>query len=352
MDPPEIASAPKPTDTSPPDKPRKRGKAYWVKVAIRLIVLILVVGGIWHTVHGAREEFAAQGFSPRNLNYGWLAVAGLFYLLGSLPACCFWRSTMVAMGQRPSWLPTVRAYYIGHLGKYVPGKALVVVLRTGLIKGDRVDATVAATAVFIETLTMMAVGAVVAATILAIGFRNEWLQAVLALGLAAAAGIPTFPPIFRRLVFFLQVRRAKADIEVALDGLNLRLMFIGWSTMTVGWLFIGLSLWATLKATPAAVAQLSDPWHDIPLITACAGLAMVAGFLSLIPAGIGPREWVIMTLLVPAYGPVAGIVSAVLLRLVWMGAELFFAGFLYFGVRGEPATSATGSSPDDDGAGG
>ncbi|MDP6719032.1 MAG: hypothetical protein QGF59_10300, partial [Pirellulaceae bacterium] len=93
---------------------------------------------------------------------------------------------------------------------------------------------------------------------------------------------------------------------------------------------------------PAAVNQLTDPWHDIPLITACAGLAMVAGFLSLIPAGLGPREWVIITLLVPEYGPVAGIVSAVLLRLVWMGAEVLFAGFLYFGIRGESAASGSG----------
>jgi uncharacterized membrane protein YbhN (UPF0104 family) len=164
---------------------------------------------------------------------------------------------------------------------------------------------------------------------------------LLALGLAAAAGLPTLPPIFRRLVRFLQVRRANANIDVALDGLNFRLMFLGWSTMAVGWLFIGLSLWATLQATPAAVNQLTNPWHDIPLITACAALAMVAGFLSLIPAGLGPREWVIMTLLVPAYGPVAGIVSAVLLRLVWMGAEILFAGFLYFGVRDESAASAS-----------
>ncbi|HJN13401.1 MAG TPA: YbhN family protein [Pirellulaceae bacterium] len=342
MDPPEP-----PSDSPPPDAPstvapHNQSKAYWGKVFIRVIVLTLVVGGIWHTVDGAREEFTAKGFSPRNLNYGWLAIAGLFYLSGSLPACCFWRSTLVAMGQHPRWLQTIRAYYVGHLGKYVPGKALVVVLRTGLIKSDRVDATVAATSVFVETLTMMAVGAVVAATILAIGFRNEGLLLLLALGLAAAVGIPTLPPIFRRVVRFLQVRRANPAIEAALEGLNFRLMLMGWSTMTVGWLFMGLSLWATLKATPAAVNQLTDPWHDIPLITACAGLAMVAGFLSLIPAGLGPREWVIITLLVPEYGPVAGIVSAVLLRLVWMGAEVLFAGLLYFGIRGESAASGSG----------
>ncbi len=337
--PPPLPDAPM-LNSPPSQKSRKRGRGYWVKVAVRVVVLSLVVGGIWNTVSGAREEFAAQGFSPRNLNYRWLAAAGVLYLLGSFPACCFWRSTLVAMGQRPAWLQTIRAYYIGHLGKYVPGKALVVVLRTGLIKGNRVDATVAATSVFVETLTMMAVGAVVAATILAIGFRHQVLLLLLAIGLAAAAGIPTLPPIFRRVVRLLQVRRANPAIDAAIEGLDFRLMFTGWLMMSVGWLLMGLSLWATLKATPAAVDQLTNPGVDIPLITACAGLAMVAGFLSLIPAGLGPREWVIITLLVPVYGPVAGIVSAVLLRLVWMTAEVIFAGVLYFGVSGEPAGPA------------
>ncbi|MDP7305259.1 MAG: hypothetical protein QGG09_19270, partial [Pirellulaceae bacterium] len=85
MDPPEP-----PSDSPPPDAPstvapHNQSKAYWGKVFIRVIVLTLVVGGIWHTVDGAREEFTAKGFSPRNLNYGWLAIAGLFYLSGSLP---------------------------------------------------------------------------------------------------------------------------------------------------------------------------------------------------------------------------------------------------------------------------
>ncbi len=70
-------------------------------------------------------------------------------------------------------LNTLRAYYIGHLGKYVPGKAMVVILRTVMVRGHRVDAAVAAVSVFFETLTMMAVGAFMAAGILAVRLRKE-----------------------------------------------------------------------------------------------------------------------------------------------------------------------------------
>jgi len=50
--------------------------------------------------------------------------------------------------------------------KYVPGKALVVILRAGLIRSRRVNAVVAAISVFYETLTMMAVGSFLAGAIL------------------------------------------------------------------------------------------------------------------------------------------------------------------------------------------
>ena len=83
----------------------------------------------------------------------------MLYLVGLLPEGLFWQRALRAMGQEAPLGRTLRAYYIGHLGKYVPGKAMVVVLRTGLICGPGVDAGIAAASVFLETLTMMAVGA-------------------------------------------------------------------------------------------------------------------------------------------------------------------------------------------------
>lgn len=308
--------------------PARRGKLFWIKFCLRILIIGLVALGIWRTWESSRDAFAASQFSLSQLDYRWLLLAAGCYLAGSFPMCVFWWNTLRALGQEPSFAATLRAYYVGQLGKYVPGKALVVVIRAGMIRGPRVDTTVAAASVFIETLTMMAVGAVTAAFILALLFRHHASMALLALGLAACAGVPTLPPVFRRVVHWLQVRRANPQIDEALAGLNLRLMITGWIGIGIGWLLFGLSLWATLQATPAVIT-LTSPAHDIALLTACAALALIVGFLSLIPAGMGAREWVIATLLVPQYGPVAGIVSAVLLRVVWMTAELLCAGLLY-----------------------
>jgi uncharacterized membrane protein YbhN (UPF0104 family) len=310
---------------------QKSRTKYWFKFAVRLLILALVAWGAWRTTLSARGEFAREGISWKELRWEWLALAIVFYLVGMFPSCIFWWQTLRAMGQRPTFTETLRAFYIGHLGKYVPGKALVVVIRTALIRSERVDTTVAATSVFVETLTLMAVGAVVAGCILGTILRTQPGFILLALFLAIGAGVPTYPPLFRRAVRFLQVHRANPDIDKAIDGLDAKLMGLGWLLISIGWLCFGCSLWATAQAIPGAL--LTPTLSDLPLLTATVALAMVAGFLSLLPGGIGVRELIVIPLLQPSFGPVVAIISAVLLRVSWLVAELLIAGVLYFGVR-------------------
>lgn len=312
-------------------KSRKSRATYWIKFGVRTLILALVTWGVWRTALTARGEFAQEGVAWKELRFGWLALAMLFYLVGMFPSCVFWWQTLRAMGQRPTFGETLRAFYIGHLGKYVPGKALVVVIRTGLIRSERVDTTVAAASVFVETLTLMAVGAVVAAGILGTMLRTHPGFILLALLLAAGAGIPTYPPLFRRALRLLQVHRANPDIDRAIDGLNAKLMGLGWLLISIGWLCFGLSLWATAQAIPGAASL--PTLSDLPLLTAAVALAMVAGFLSLLPGGIGVRELIVIPLLQPRFGQVVAIISAVLLRVSWMAGELLIAGILYCAVR-------------------
>ncbi len=302
------------------------------KQIVRIVVLALVAWGIWRAVSQARGEFARHAFAIWRVDPGWLVAGGTAYALGLAPCWVFWQRTLRAMGQHPRWRDSLTAYWIGNLGKYVPGKAMVVVLRTGLVRGPQVDTTVAATSVFVETLTFMAIGALVSAVILLVTSQNP-LMLLLAVALMVCAGVPTLPPVFRRVVRWLQVRRANPDIDRAIDGLNLRLLASGWASIAVGWLLLGVSLLATLRAMPAAGIPVDVPWTDLPLLTASVGLAMVAGFLSLVPGGLGVRDWILMTLMVPRYGAAAAVVSAVLLRVVWMLCELLISGILYVDRR-------------------
>ncbi|MCA9120699.1 MAG: flippase-like domain-containing protein [Planctomycetaceae bacterium] len=299
-----------------------------IKFVVRMLILTLVAWGVWRTFVNARGEFAKEGIDWQALRFDWLCLAMLFYLIGMFPSCIFWWQTLRAMGQQPTLGETVRAFYIGHLGKYVPGKALVVVIRTGLIRSNRVDTTVAAASVFVETLTLMSVGAVIAALLLGTILRSDPGFVLLAIALAIGAGVPTYPPFFRQALRLLQVHRANPDIERALDGLDARLMVTGWALISTGCLFFGLSLWATAKAIPGE--HTLPALSDLPLLVATVSLAMVAGFLSLLPGGMGVRELVMIPLLRPHFGQVVAIAAAVLLRVCWMAAELMIAGILYF----------------------
>lgn len=297
------------------------------------MILGLVVWGLARAWADAQQSFAAHQFSPRDLNPWWLAASCGWYTLANLPSAWFWRDALVAMGQRPRWWEVLRAFFVGHLGKYVPGKALVVVIRAALVRSTRTHANVAALAVFVETLTLMAVGAVMAALILAVQVRTEWYLTLVALGLAACAGIPTAPPIFRRVVRLLGGAVATPSVQQAMQGLTTSLMLRGWLWQGLSWCLMGLSLWAALAAMADALPKIQLGFHNAATVylalVACIALATVAGFMSLIPGGFGVREYVVIALLAPQFGEVAAIVSAIVMRLVSILSEAAVSIILY-----------------------
>jgi len=97
---------------------------------------------------------------------------------------------------------------------------------------------------------------------------------------------------------------------------------------------MGLSLWATMQALPGSSLSPLPSLHDVSVLTASVCLAMVAGFLSLLPGGLGIRELIVITLLSPNYGEVTAITSAVMLRVVWLLSELFISASLSLAFAG------------------
>lgn len=289
----------------------------------KLLVVAVVFWFVRGTIFEAIDKLSEHTLEIHPL---WLLAAAAIYLLGLLPAGLFWHRLMITLGQDARLGETLRAYYIGHLGKYVPGKAMVVVIRAGLIRSRRVDAGIAAASVFYETLTMMSVGALLAAGVLAIWFREHTFLCLMAVGLMVAAGLPILPPVFRRLVKFARVGRRDPSIAERLGRLGPATLFLGVAAMTVSWLLLAASLWAVLRAMNVPDVGLVA---DMPLYVASVALAMVAGFLSLIPGGAVVRELVLTELIAPHFGEAVALVSAIVLRLVWLGAELGVSGILY-----------------------
>ena len=300
----------------------------WLKWTIRLAIVVLVCFFVRRNFMAGWTKLHQR---PLQLNMAWLALSGGIYLLSLLPAGLFWRRAMMALGQRPNVGESLRAYFVGHLGKYVPGKALVVIMRAGLVSSRRTDPVIAGAAVFVETLTMMSVGACLAAIVLPCWFREPTALIAAAAALALVAGLPTLPPAFRRLLRSTPGLRGDAHRLRQLDGINYRLLGWGWLAMAGGWLVSGLSLWAALAA--AGTPNLA-PLRQFPLYAAAVALATVAGFLAMIPGGLFVREAVLLQVLQTDFGQDGALVAAVLLRLVWLLAEVIISGILYaFGPR-------------------
>jgi uncharacterized membrane protein YbhN (UPF0104 family) len=96
---------------------------------------------------------------------------------------------------------------------------------------------------------------------------------------------------------------------------------LAWSLL--GWALMGLSLAATIQAIEPGRLP-AGAW---PMAVAAVALATVAGFLvAIFPGGLVIREAVLTAALGPTLGAEPAIVAALVLRLVWVVAELVCSG--------------------------
>ena len=243
------------------------------------------------------------------------------YLISMLLSAVFWQRVLIAFKQKPKFIDAVAAFFTSQLGKYVPGKAMVVVIRTDMIRGPHVNTKPAAASVFVETLTWLFTGAAIASVLLIIKFQQHPGLQITAAVLTIAAGILTWPSVFQKIATKVS-SIGKAKTNNVFTGLNLKTMSQGWLLLSIGWCFNGASLWMVIRGIPGCELQPEHFW----LTLACVSLATVAGFVSLLPGGIGVRELVLIPLLGPTIGPANAIIAAIVIRLVWLASELVGAG--------------------------
>ena len=297
---------------------RRRGLAWAaLRWAVSAVVLAAVIAVFLHSFRQLdRTEITWRPI--------WILIAAGLYMGSLFPWALFWFVALRALGQRPGWFTAIRAYYIGHLGKYVPGKALVVVLRTALVRGPSVATGAAAAAAIYETLVTMATGALVAAATSLFWLGNDTSRTGAALVLLMVAGVPLLPWVFNPLVQWLG-RRFSGKAQATLPRLRFRTLLVGTLLGMVGWCGIGISVWAGA----CAVWEMPMQWSAWLMCTSAMCIALVVGFVSPAPGGLGVREGVLMGMLTPSMGAARASLVAILLRLGWIAAEASVAAVLY-----------------------
>ncbi|MGD9645327.1 MAG: YbhN family protein [Pirellulales bacterium] len=304
----------------------RRTATRWLVRLLKVAIIVGILFGLRGTLSRAYADLQQHEWT---IHWSWLVLAGGFLIVGFLPCGLYWWLVLRRLGQPVSLWIAMRAYLVGHVGKYAPGKGMVIVIRTALLAGHYRDIPAAVIAVFFETLTLTGAACVVAAVALRWAFDITgvpvWGVAALALPFVAA----TTPPL---LAFFIHripiasVRAASQDLAARLRAIPARTLFAGWALSVLSWCALGLSLWSVVRGLSSA----SDaPLSQFPFYLGSIAIAFVAGFLSFLPGGAVAREAVLIKLLSTRYDEGTAVAAALLLRFVWVVAEVGLSAILY-----------------------
>jgi glycosyltransferase 2 family protein len=274
------------------------------------------------------------------LSWPTVAAATAAVAAGHLATFLSWRELLADLGFPLPPRAGMRVFFLGQLGKYLPGSIWPAVTQMELGRDYRVPQRVSGAAAAIAMLLAVGTGLVVAAVLLPLGGASvpdqyRWAAVALPVAVLLAA-----PPVLNRLlgVGLRLARRAPLPTPLSLAG---ACRAAGWAL--VAWLFWGVQVW--LLARQLGV----DGLGLLLLSTGAFAGAWSAGFLLVAaPAGAGVREGALILLLGAGIGRPQATVIAIVSRLLFLVADLAWAGVAV--LAGRPAGRGTlvgGGAPDD-----
>lgn len=301
--------------TQRPDGPDKsRSLRRWsrlIGVAIGLAGIAFVVRAVvrdWDEVSRAISE-ANPWFLVLALALGGVAMTGIGLA---------WHTSLRALGTRLSLVDSMRGYFVGQLGKYVPGGVWAIMGRGEWARSGGVPGALAYTSVLLSMGTAYLAALTLTAILLPLsGFLEadddaRYLLVLLLLPIGFALLVPR---ILER-IFTLLRRLTSRELEIVVPRWRTSVLIV--LQQVPSWVLIGL-------VSVAIAAGLGGSADALNLIWATA-VAWIVGFIALpTPGGIGVREAVFVAL--ASSLPVGiGATVAVVSRLVFIAVDATGAG--------------------------
>lgn len=312
--------------------PEKRRRLWLV---VKSLFAVAIVAGVAR--HFARILGDSQfDLSRLSVRFHLLVPAGLLYLLAHCCWATFWLRLLHGQGIRVSWFAGLRAYFVSQFGKYVPGKAWVIVMRVRMLRHDaHAHAIPVAITATYETLCSMAAGALLGVLMLPyLGVLPVELSGQTS-ALVAMAALPVGLGVLNKFAARVVAKRRGPDAR-PLPAPSVFLLAQGLLHGACGHCLLGLSLGLTIAAFVPDAAPVAETYAaDL----GASAVSYVAGFVVLFaPGGLGAREGVMQLALTPRFAEALGakeaaalaVIIALMLRLVWTVAEILLALTLYF----------------------
>jgi hypothetical protein len=302
----------------------------FVLVAVALLLLALRDQGP-EALRVARQVGAAAA-----------AASTAAVLLGLLASALVWRALMADLGTRLGLRAALHVFFLGQLGKYVPGSVFAVAAQMELGRAHGAPRSRTGTAGLLFLGVLVAAGLLAAAVALPLtspgALRSyAWVLLVLPLGAVLLA-----PPVLTRLVGLLlrTLRREPLDRPLSARAVAAAL---GWAL--VMWAAYGVHLWLLVRPQDVQAGT-----SLLLLSTGAYALAWTAGFLVVVaPAGAGVRELALVVALAPVLDRTGALAVAVLSRVLMTLGDLAWGlvgAALHPRSRGAPQVKAEGTAAD------
>lgn len=309
------------------DEPAATGggtRGRWLVVA-RIAFLIAVVGFGWLWL---REDWDDVVAAMRSVSAASVAWALLLVLAGLVLTGFVWVRGLLRFGHDVPLPPALSVFFVGQLGKYIPGSVWSLGAQAQMATRYGVPArtTVAAGLVFLGWNVVTAAAVTAVGVLLgAIPALPRWLGAVV-----LVASLVCMAP---RVVNAAGSWAAGTGRRLALTARDCVLIAV---LLLATWSLYGLALRAVSPPASGAAYGVGDAMVAFTAAYAVGVLVILA------PAGLGAREAVLTLLLTPFLGVGGAAAAALLTRLVHTAADFSIAGAAWLLGRRSAATAGAG----------
>lgn len=249
---------------------------------------------------------------------GWLAFGLIASALGMLAIAVTWADALRVVGGKMTRRQAASWYFVGELGKYLPGAIWAAVGRGELARRNGIPRNRSYPSVAMSLIGLYLAAALLAAVLVPFDIANQTDSGpALLLLLLVPIGLGCLHPAVLGKVRDVAAKMVGKPIDVVLPtwGQTVGLML----RYVPAWIFIAAATWATAQALPGVDA----PVIRIALATL---LSWTAGFVTPTPAGAGVREAVFIAVSGLASGPAVAVAVASRLMFVLVDVGGALAG--------------------------
>jgi uncharacterized membrane protein YbhN (UPF0104 family) len=272
----------------------------------RALFVVVALACAWWGFRGRWVEVgdAVAATGPLRLA-GAVALAALGLALTGL----LWRLLLRWVGSDVGPRDAAAVFFVGQLGKYVPGSVWSVAAQAQLGRRHAVPARSSVTASAVFLLVHTATGLLLGGLLLAVG-ESGTVPVTYAVLAALVGAVALAPPLLRRLADRMAGHRTRFGTkELAVTS----------ALMAAVWALYGGSLLLLAPASEPGAPGLVGSTAAFALAHAVGVLVVVA------PAGVGAREGVLVALLAPALGVPGAAAVALLSRVAHAAADILVA---------------------------